>query len=121
MAVIVSGRREPTMLQPIRPQDAGQIYQRQVAPTDASAVAPRRVDGAHGNGGSGRRTDRVQFSSAALDLSRALRSVSDAPDVRTDRVEALRTAIENGTYQIDAEGIAQSLVEQGFGPSGNAQ
>lgn len=108
------------MLQPIRPQDAGQIYQRQIAPTDASAVSPRRADGANGNGGSGRRTDRVQFSSAALDLSRALQSVADAPDVRADRVEALRTAIENGTYEVDPEGIAQSLVEQGFGQSGGA-
>ncbi|MFA7250115.1 MAG: flagellar biosynthesis anti-sigma factor FlgM [Dehalococcoidia bacterium] len=103
------------MLQPIRPQDAGQIYQRQVAPAEAAPVAPQRVDRSGGQAGGGRRADRVQFSAAALDLSRALQAASDAPDVREDRVEALRAAIENGTYQVDAAGIAERLAEQGFG------
>ena len=103
------------MLQPIRPQDAGLIYQRQVAPSEVPAVAPRRIDGAGSQAGGGRRADRALFSPAALDLSRALQSVSDAPDVRTDRVEALRAAIADGTYQVDAHGIAASLIDQGFG------
>lgn len=108
------------MLQPIRPQDAGQIYQRQVASSEAAPSA-RRVDAAGAQGGSAaRRTDRAMFSSAALELSRALRAASDAPDVRMDRVEALRAAIENGTYRVDADGIADALVQRGFGVEGGA-
>lgn len=104
------------MLQPIRPQDAGQIYQRQVASSEAAAApAPRRIETAPSHGGAGRRTDRAMFSSAAMEMSRALRAVTDASDVRADRVEALRAAIANGTYQVDADGIAGALVEQGFG------
>ena len=103
------------MLQPIRPQDAGQIYQRQVVPSETPAVAPRRIDGVGAQAGGGRRADHVQFSPAALDLSRALQSVSAAPDVREGRVEALRAAIADGTYQLDINGVAASLVEQGFG------
>lgn len=104
------------MLQPIRPQDAGQIYQRQIAApsAEAAASAARRVDHGTQQGGVGRRTDRVQFSPAALDRSNALRAVSDAPDVRLDRVEALRAAIADGTYRVDAEGIAETLVADGF-------
>lgn len=102
------------MLQPIRPQDAGLIYQRQIAAPDAAGVAPRRAASDSADRTPGRRTDRVQFSSAALDLSRALRSVADAPDVRADRIEALRAAIEDGTYRIDADQVAERLVEQGF-------
>ena len=103
------------MLQPIRPQDAGQIYQRQVASSETVAVGPRRVDRGAGQVTPGRRTDRVQFSAAALDLSHALRSVSEAPDVRADRVEALRAAIEAGTYRVDADAVAGRLVERGLG------
>lgn len=104
------------MLQPIRPQDAGQIYQRQVASSEAAPATPRRIETAASHGGNaGRRTDRALFSSAAMEMSRALRAVTDASDVRADRVEALRAAIEGGTYQVDADAIAGSLVEQGFG------
>ena len=104
------------MLQPIRPQDASQIYQRQVTSSEAAAApAPRRIETAASHGGAGRRTDRAMFSSAAMEMSRALQAVTDAPDMRADRVEALRAAIESGTYRIDADAIAGSLVEQGFG------
>ncbi len=104
------------MLQPIRPQDAGQIYQRQVASSEVAPAAPRRIDtAATQGGGNGRRADRAMFSSAALEMSRALQAVTDAPDVRLDRIEALRAAIEDGTYRVDADAIAGSLVEQGFG------
>jgi len=103
------------MLQPIRPQDAGQIYQRQVTSAEVGATPSRRADGAGGHSaGGGRRTDRVQFSSAAMDMSRALQNVTDAHDVREGRVEALRAAIEVGTYRIDADAIAESLVQEGF-------
>ncbi|MGE3855644.1 MAG: flagellar biosynthesis anti-sigma factor FlgM [Dehalococcoidia bacterium] len=105
------------MLQPIRPQDAGQIYQRQVTSSEATPASPRRIETAASHGGAGRRTDRAMFSPAALEMSRALSAVTDAPDVRMGRVEALRAAIENGTYRIDADGIASALVEQGFAPA----
>lgn len=102
------------MLQPIRPQDAGQIYQRQVTSSEAAPAAPRRIDTAGTHAPAGRRTDRAMFSPAALEMSRALQAVMDAPDVRMDRVEALRAAIEGGTYQVDAGAIAERLAEQGF-------
>lgn len=107
------------MLQPIRPQDAGQIYQRQVAASEAAPAGARRADTpSTPGGGHARRTDRAMFSSAALDLTRALRAASDAPDVRPDRVEALRAAIEAGTYRVDADGIAGALLQHGFGTDG---
>lgn len=109
------------MLQPIRPQDAGQVYQRQVVSSEAAAASARRAETASSaGGGAARRTDRVMFSAAALDLSRALRAASDASDVRMERVEALRAAIDGGTYRVDADGIADALVQHGFGASGGA-
>ena len=104
------------MLQPIRPQDASLIYQRQVTQADAAGADPglRRPGTAGGQGGA-RRTDRVQLSPLALGLGRALQAVSAQSDVREARVEALRAQIEQGTYEVDAPGIAGRLAELGFG------
>ncbi len=103
------------MVQPIRPQDAGLIYQRQVTQADAAGAdpGPRRPGAAGGRGGS-RRTDRVQLSPLALGLGRALQAVSAQSDVREARVSALRAQIAQGTYEVDAPGIAERLADLGF-------
>jgi negative regulator of flagellin synthesis FlgM len=105
-------------MQPIRPQDATSIYQRQAiqgAGVDASG-APRRAGGADGADGTRtRRTDRVTVSPAAQELYRAMQAVNAQGDVRDERVAALRAQIESGTYRVDANGIARRLVEDGFG------
>lgn len=102
------------MMQPIRPQDAGLIYQRQVTQADeaATSLGPRR-SGAGGSGGA-RRTDRVQLSPVAQELRHAVQAVAAQSDVREDRVAALRAQIEQGTYVVDASGIAGRLADLGF-------
>ncbi|MEX2229406.1 MAG: flagellar biosynthesis anti-sigma factor FlgM [Dehalococcoidia bacterium] len=105
-------------MQPIRPQDATNVYQRQAiqgaelgraAGGDAGAV--RRG----GDGSGSRRADRVTVSPEAQELYRAMQAVGRQDDVRADRVDALKTQIESGMYRVDAQGIAQRLVENGFG------
>jgi len=96
------------MIQPLRPQEAGQIYQRQVQQADAAADAPRRIG--QGDGAPGRRSDRVSLSPVAQGFARALQTVSEQPEVRADRVAALQVQIANGTYHVDAEAIARRLV-----------
>jgi flagellar biosynthesis anti-sigma factor FlgM len=44
-----------------------------------------------------------------------MQAVGQQDDVRADRVDALKTQIESGMYRVDAQGIAQRLVENGFG------
>jgi flagellar biosynthesis anti-sigma factor FlgM len=100
------------MVQPIRPQDATGIYQRQVAQTDAAEAAARR----NGTAGaaSGRRTDQVSLSENAHAFARIMRGVLEQPDVRAQRVEALRARIEQGTYDVDALLIARRLYDRGI-------
>jgi negative regulator of flagellin synthesis FlgM len=105
-------------MQPIRPQDASSIYQRQAvqgagAGPGVDAAAGARRAGAAGS--STRRTDRVTVSEQAQELYRAMQAVGGQSDVRADRVAALRAQIEGGMYRVDANGIAQRLVENGFG------
>jgi negative regulator of flagellin synthesis FlgM len=56
--------------------------------------------------------DTVTVSQDALLLTEARRTAQNAPDVRSEKVEALRTQVANGTYQIDSNRIAASLVQE---------
>jgi flagellar biosynthesis anti-sigma factor FlgM len=46
----------------------------------------------------------------SLLMQKAQEIVNHTPDVREDRVAALRTAIQQGTYQIDARQLANILI-----------
>ena len=56
--------------------------------------------------------DTISVSRDALLLTEARRTAQNAPDVRADRVAELRDQVANGTYNIDAQAIAQSLVRE---------
>ena len=105
-------------MQPIRPQDATNIYQRQAIQGAGAGPGVDAAAGARGAGAAGsgtRRTDKVTVSPQAQELYRAMQAVSGQSDVRDERVAALRQQIEGGMYHVDANGIAQRLVEGGFG------
>jgi flagellar biosynthesis anti-sigma factor FlgM len=53
-------------------------------------------------------TDEVTLSDAAKDAER-LASLADRS--RSDRLEAVRLAIANGTYKVSGEDIAKKLIE----------
>lgn len=60
--------------------------------------------------GIGPREDQVEISQIAHFLDR----VSSLPDVRTEKVEAVRQALENGSYDVDgrlSEALDQFLEE----------
>ncbi|MCK9486196.1 MAG: flagellar biosynthesis anti-sigma factor FlgM [Dehalococcoidia bacterium] len=100
------------MVQPIRPHDASGIYRREVSNSAAVEAAgdTRRA----GSGASTRRTDRVTLSEGAREFARIMQDVQRAPDVRADRVAALRQQIEAGEYVVDHTGLAALLADRGF-------
>ena len=99
------------MVEPIRPQDATGVYQRQVeAPGGAVGATPgRRTAAAAG----GRRADSVTLSEQARRLQRALAVVTGLPDVRNERIAELRARLASGDYRVDADEIARRIVEEG--------
>lgn len=102
------------MVLPVRPQDASGVYQRQVAQAQAAAnEGARRTPQA--GGAAARRTDQVSLSASAQSFARVMEAVQGGPDVRSERVAAVRARIADGTYGIDAHLIAQRLAERGFG------
>ncbi len=56
--------------------------------------------------------DTISVSRDALLLTEARRTAQNTPDVRADRVAELRAQVANGTYTIDAQAIAESLVRE---------
>ena len=56
--------------------------------------------------------DTVSVSREARLLSEALRTAETSPDVRTDKVEALRIQVAEGTYRPDSRLIAENLLRE---------
>lgn len=54
--------------------------------------------------------DQVQISRAGLDYQIAKQAVSQAPDVRADKVAELKSRIASGEYQVSADDFASKLI-----------
>jgi negative regulator of flagellin synthesis FlgM len=68
-----------------------------------------RSGGSPGGKESGSGGDRVTLSETATRLSDLTRTVSEQPVVDSNRVEQIRQAIQNGSYQVDPQRIADRL------------
>ena len=56
--------------------------------------------------------DSVRLSHQAQLLMEASRAAQGAPDVRQDKVEALRRQVADGTYQVDSRLLAEQLIRE---------
>lgn len=54
--------------------------------------------------------DRVSLSSESRELQAAKDAVAAVPDIREEKVAAIKTAIESGSYEINPGGIAEKMV-----------
>ena len=70
----------------------------------ATSATPATSEGSQG--------DTVSVSQDALLLTEARRTAQNTPDVRAEKVEALRTQVSNGTYTPDSKLIAANLVRE---------
>ncbi len=57
-------------------------------------------------------TDQVQFSRTGMDMQVATMAVKGAPDIRMDKVESLKKAIQDGTYEVSGESFAEKLLQK---------
>ncbi len=55
--------------------------------------------------------DKATLSSEALDISSLKAQVMATPEVRQDKVEALRQQVQSGQYKVDADEIAKSILK----------
>ncbi|MBO4946104.1 MAG: flagellar biosynthesis anti-sigma factor FlgM [Lachnospiraceae bacterium] len=73
-------------------------------------VGKSKKTGHTGNIGSIGTMDQVSFSSIGKDMQIAKTALAKTPDVRKEKVDAIKTAIQNGTYEVSNESFAEKLV-----------
>ncbi|AFS77319.1 negative regulator of flagellin synthesis, anti-sigma-28 factor FlgM [Gottschalkia acidurici 9a] len=58
-----------------------------------------------------KKPDQVNISNMARDCQFAKNEVKKLPDIRTEKVEEIKRQIQTGTYEINADKIAEKIVE----------
>jgi len=56
--------------------------------------------------------DKISLSGKAKEISELKATIDQIPDVRTDKIDAVKHAIDTGNYNIDARKIAQKILEE---------
>ena len=74
-----------------------QLYQANTAKKAAKAEAARK-------------TDSVEISRAGMEFQIAQQAVHAAPDIREDKVQALKEQMQAGTYSISMDDLAEKLL-----------
>lgn len=55
--------------------------------------------------------DEISLSTAGKDMQIAKNALAKTPDVREDLVSSIKSRIENGTYEVDADDFAAKLAD----------
>ena len=58
--------------------------------------------------------EKVDFSNTSIDHSKALEAMEKIPIQRAQRLEELQRMVKDGTYRVDAEMIADSILKDFF-------
>ncbi|MBI5057032.1 MAG: flagellar biosynthesis anti-sigma factor FlgM [Nitrospirae bacterium] len=56
--------------------------------------------------------DKISLSGKSKEIGDLKAAIDQLPDVRTEKVDALKQALDTGTYNIDARKIAQKILEE---------
>ncbi len=57
-------------------------------------------------------SDNISLSSQARLLQKASQVIAQTPEVRAEKVAAIKNAVQNGTYQVDSRQVANSMIAQ---------
>ncbi len=82
----------------------------------AGKSTPDKVDTAKSSSAQKFQTKLSEQDSAALNrrAKELTKKVLQEPDVDNDKIRKIKAAIENGTYEVDADSIAEKLMELEF-------
>lgn len=55
--------------------------------------------------------DEISFSEKAIEFQHALKKIREVEDIRTDKVEKIKTQVQSGTYYVDGKKIVEKILE----------
>lgn len=59
-------------------------------------------------------SDSVEVSSQSQKISDLIDKINELPEIDQQRVDAVKSSIEDGNYQVDANKIAQKILDEQF-------
>ena len=71
----------------------------------------KQIDSKRGNKAKKNCTDEVNISNDVREFARAVKLISLADDIRTDKVDELKAKINNETYNIDGKLVAEKSLK----------
>jgi negative regulator of flagellin synthesis FlgM len=89
-----------------KPPEGQEVYLRTQKTQGKDAIA----EGQNGDGV--RKADQVELSGKAREVENLRAEIGALPEVRQERVEAIRKAIESGNYRIDPGKIAEKIIDE---------
>jgi negative regulator of flagellin synthesis FlgM len=78
----------------------------------ASGSHAEKTASAHAAPASARPTDRTRLSESDTSVGKLEGAALNSPEVRTEKVQALRSQLQSGTYQVSPAQVAGSILEQ---------
>ncbi len=72
--------------------------------------SPQKTEQSVKSGGAPSETDRLELSIRGREISHLNDLIQSTPDVRENRIEQVRRELENGTYNVKAEKIAEKII-----------
>lgn len=92
----------------IDPDKLSRVGRKALEPAETSPVKPTELDAAAGPAAA--QVDQVVLSQRAAEIQKAKEALASVPEVRQEKVAALKRRIQEGTYEIDAEAIADKII-----------
>lgn len=56
-------------------------------------------------------SDKLEISQTGKDIAVAKKAISEAPDVREDKVESIKRQMAEGTYSVSLEDVADKMLD----------
>ncbi|MFW8600000.1 flagellar biosynthesis anti-sigma factor FlgM [Desulfobacterota bacterium M19] len=78
--------------------------------TDNKISKARGARGAESSSAASQAGDRVDISASSLDVQKMKGIIQKTPDLRMDRVQALKEQIERGDYEVDPYRVADKML-----------
>ncbi len=57
-------------------------------------------------------SDKLQISTLGKDIQTAKQALANTSDIREEKIADIRTAIQDGTYEVSGESFADKLLER---------
>lgn len=89
--------------------EMARAYVQSADPAKTDAAGAHRKATTPGNAASP--TDQVSLSDEARALAAAHKAVEEAPDIRQEKVAAIKQRIEDGTYNVSPKVLARKILE----------